>query len=556
VSFVTTAPKPVRQADVSETAERQTAARVQATTKTAAAAAVFENIAANTFYQIMFAEGTTPEQKQVAVTQALTFAGSKEESRQRAKELEEFKEWLQDRRQAMNTEIIKLTNTEAFAELQAVYEDMNAALNDFDNKMKPLMEIISAVHELRTQGLTFDTFKEIQADREFEAENARVTEEKARELHAVNESVSRLKDDILALGEQKSLWGLGGVKESARIEIARKEEQIKQAEVRKADLGTEIDGLREQLRQRQDQTGEHARRKAKLRELLDLRGEDHRQRQTDLVKAALHFVETSKTRISSVRGHLGGMNEQIENLFDANQHISRVYAVLGEGISSAEKKNQDVRAALEPPKDGEESLIQKHTREEKKTAIEQYMATLTDAKQDTMVTFADLTGQTIRIKTMLEANTAQVSRVKTMQSQGVAGVADRLATVLQAVSQAALGESSAAAKDTLALMVESTNRVAQNQTIATAMGIGDANKDLLRAIDDLGAYGDVLREATAITQAGVQEARGYLEQLRTLAEDVKGDIGEAFAVHAEAALGTPAKKPEKPAVKSPFSFGA
>ena len=551
---MTTAPKPIRQTDASDTTQRQTAARVQPTTKTAAAA--FENIAANTFYQIMFAEGTTPEQKQAAVTQALTFTGSKEESRQRAKELEEFKEWLQDRRQAMNTEIIKLTNTEAFAELQAVYEEMNGALNDFDNKMKPLMEIISAVHELRTQGLTFDTFKEIQADREFEAENARLTEEKATELHAVNENVSRLKDDIVALGEQKTLWGLGGIKESARVEIALKEEQIRQAESRKTALDGEIDGLREQLRQRQDQTGEHARRKAKLRELLDLRGEDHRQRQTDLVKAALHFVETSKTRISSVRAHLGGMNEQIENLFDANQHISRVYAVLGEGITTAEKKNQELRVGFEPPKDGEESLIQKHTREEKKTAIEQYMATLTDAKQDTMVTFADLTGQTIRIKTMLEANTAQVSRVKTMQSQGVAGVADRLATVLQAVSQAALGESSAAAKDTLALMVESTNRVAQNQTIATAMGVGEANKDLLRAIDDLGAYGEVLREATAITQAGVQEARGYLDQLRTLAEDVKGDIGDAFAVHAEAALGTPAKKPDKPTVKSPFSFGS
>jgi chromosome segregation ATPase len=551
---VTTAPKPIRQADVSETPQRQTTARVQPTTK--ATETAFENIAANTFYQIMFSEETTPEQKQAAVTQALTFTGSKEESRQRAKELEEFKEWLQERRQTMNTIIIKLTNTEAFAELQAVYEEMNAALNDFDNKMKPLMEIISAVHELRTQGLTFDTFKEIQADREFEAENARRTDEKARDVQRVDESIQRLKDDVLALSEQKTLWGLGGIKESARVAIALKEEQIKQADVRKAALGGEIDGLREQLRQRQNQTGEHAQRKAKLRELLDLRGEDHRQRQTDLVKAALHFVETSKTRISSVRAHLGGMNEQIENLFDANQHISRVYAVLGEGITTAEKKNQEVRAGLEPPKDSEESLIQKHTREEKKTAIEQHMATLTDAKQDTMVTFADLTGQTIRIKTMLEANTAQVSRVKTMQSQGVAGVADRLATVLQAVSQAALGESSAAAKDTLALMVESTNRVAQDQTIATAMGIGDANKDLLRAIDDLGAYGEVLREATAITQAGVQEARGYLEQLRTLAEDVKGDIGEAFAVHAEAALGTPPKKADKPAVKSPFSFGA
>lgn len=521
------------------------------------------NIQANPFHQIMFDEKLSPEQQEAAARKLRAFTGSKEESRQVSKFAEEFKEYLQDARERMNTRIIELTDTEAFAQLQGVYNDMNNALIDFDGKMKPLTDIISAVHTLRTQGLTFDTFKEIQKDREFEAENDRLLNTKLAEQRTLTDTISRLEGDIIALGEQKGFFGFGGVKESARIEIARKRDEIDNPETglkaRQALLATEIDGIKSLRREHEARTGEFSEQKGKLRELLDLTGDEHRERQTELVKAALNFVSTSKARISEVREHIGAMNDQVENLFDANQHISRIYATLASAEAGAEKDNIAIRAQYMPPAEGvEESLIAKHTREENLLAIDEHIGALTEGNRDTVSTLADLTGQTIRIKSMRDANKAQESRVKTMQSQGVAGVADRLATVLQSVSMAALGESSAAAKDTLAMMNASTNKVAQNQTLVNAMGIADQNQDLIRALEDLGTYGDAVKEATAISQQGIGEARGLLDQLKSLAESTKEDIGEAFAVHAEAVINPQVKQvssnKSSAGSKSPFNI--
>lgn len=540
-----------------EDTNRRTAAKTQATPAQAQPER-FAQIGTNTFFKILVSEESrafTPEERQAQFAVAYTFTGSKEESRQRAKELADFQEYLQDARERMNTEIIRLTDTDAFAQLQAVYEEMNTALIDFDNRMLPLTQIIDAVHTLRTQGLTFEAFKEIQDDRkneeEYAKEQARLEGQKSEDARLI----WQLEQDILRLGEEKGFFGFGGVKETARVAIKQKEKEIAEARTRISGADAGLATLRTKRQNLTSKLGEYSEQKAKLRELLDISGDEHRERQTALVKAALTFVEKSKDRIASVRSHLGGMNDQVERLFDANTHISRIYAVMGEGLNDAEKANQQIRAGLEPPKEGEESLIQRHNREEQRQALDQHMASLSNAKADTISTFADLTGQTIRIKTMLEANTAQVARVRTMQSQGVAGVADRLATVLQAVSQAALGESAAAAKDTLALMMQSTNTVAQNQTIANAMGIKETNQDLIRALDDLGTYGEAVREATAITQEGVSEARQHLEKLRDLAQEVKGDIGKAFAVHAEAALEkTPEAKQPTVGVKSPFGI--
>lgn len=520
------------------------------------------NIQANPFYQVMFDDKLSPEQQEAAIRKLCAFTGSKEESRQFAKHAAEIKEYLQDARERMNTEIIKLTDTEAFAQLQGVYNDMNNALIDFDGKMKPLTDIISAVHTLRTQGLTFDTFKEIQKDREFEAENDRLLAAKIAEMSQIGDTITRLNGDIIALGEQKGFFGFGGVKESARIEISRKQDEIDNPETglktKQAAIQAEIDSLKALRREHESRTGEFGEQKAKLRELLDLTGDEHRERQTELVKAALHFVSTSKARIGEVREHIGAMNDQVENLFDANQHISRIYATLASAESNAEKDNIAIRAQYLPPSDGtEESLITKHTREENLLAIDEHIGALTEGNRDTVQTLADLTGQTIRIKSMRDANKAQESRVKTMQSMGVAGVADRLATVLQSVSMAALGESSAAAKDTLALMNASTNKVAQNQTLVNAMGIADQNQDLIRALEDLGTYGDAVKEATAISQQGIGEARGLLDQLKTLAETTKEDIGEAFAVHAEAVINPQVKQvsaTKSSGSKSPFGI--
>jgi len=151
-------PKPEKKADLSDVLTD--AVRAKQTQKTAAkreeqaADPRYANIAANPFYKVMFSEETKPEQKKEEVTKLLTFEGTKEENREKIKQFELFKEFLQSSREEMAQEIIRLTDTETFAELKSVYDELNQSLIDFDDRMRPLTEIIDAVYTLRTNGLT------------------------------------------------------------------------------------------------------------------------------------------------------------------------------------------------------------------------------------------------------------------------------------------------------------------------------------------------------------------------------------------------------------------
>jgi translation initiation factor 2B subunit (eIF-2B alpha/beta/delta family) len=161
---------------------------------------------------------------------------------------------------------------------------------------------------------------------------------------------------------------------------------------------------------------------------------------------------------------------------------------------------------------------------------------------------------------MKDAVDQQAIRARTMHSQGISGVADRLSVVLQAVSSAALGEASAMAKDTLQQMAENTNKVAQKESIRIAMGVSEQNADLTKAIDDLGSYGEVVRTATSITREGLTEMRGKLDELKKLAETVQDDVHDAIAVNADtgraaSATQAPVEAAAKSAAPNPFKLG-
>ncbi|MGE3873169.1 MAG: hypothetical protein AB7F74_09445 [Parvibaculaceae bacterium] len=557
------APKPKLQqkTDVSEVlteAVRRREAEGKAVRKEASGDPRFANIAANAFFKVMFAENTKPEAKRAEVAKLLTFEGTKEENRERIKEFELFKEYLQSQREEMAQEIIRLTDTGTFAELKQVYDDLNTSLVEFDQKMQPLTDIIDAVYTLRTNGLTLEAFQEILRDRKREEELLRIKGKKQQEFNQLKSSVEQIHSDIAALGEQRSFFGLGGVKEEARIGIARKETELKNVVDTLNRLSDEVAQLDKQT-PTESELGEYVEQKRKLRELLDISADDHKQRQKDLVDAAVNFVNTAKARVGSVREHLTQMDDQVENLFDANNMMGAVYAIMNEGIKEASWGNQKARDALQAPAEGAEDLIAKMAREQKKMAIEQHITMLDASAADTMATYADLTSGAIRIKTMKDAVDQQAIRARTMHSQGISGVADRLSVVLQAVSSAALGEASAMAKDTLQQMAENTNKVAQKESIRIAMGIEEQNSDLSKAIDDLGAYGEVVRAATNITREGLSDMRSKLDELKRLAEDVQGDVQDAIAVNAD--VGRPqqraaAAKAEAGAPSpSPFKLG-
>ena len=423
-----------------------------------------------------------------------------------------------------------------------------------------LTDIIDAVYTLRTNGLTLEAFQEILKDRRREEELLRAKEEKRAEVLRLRNQVNDIHSDIAGLKESRSFFGLGPVTQDARETIARKNETLSGINDNLTQLGSEITDLEQQLPSNSE-LGEFVEQKRKLRELLDISADDHKQRQKDLVDSALNFVNTAKSRVGAVRQHLSQMNDQVENLFDANNMMGGVYAILNEGIKSATDNNQKVRDQLQPPATGAEDMISQMSREQKKMAVEQHITMLDASTADTMATYADLTSGAIRIKTMKDAVDQQAIRARSMHSQGISGVADRLSVVLQAVSSAALGEASAMAKDTLQQMAENTNKVAQKESIRIAMGVQEQNSDLAKAIDDLGAYGEVVRTATNITREGITDMRAKLDELKKLAEDVQGDVQDSIAVNADTARTGEVKSKETTeasapaAPPSPFKLG-
>jgi hypothetical protein len=551
---------PAAQA-TAEAAKGKQTAQAAAKKETVAEDARFANIQANLFYKVMFDQATKPEEKRIQMAAILSYEGTKEENREKIKAFELFKEYLQAQREAMAQEIIRLTDTETFAELKEVYDQLNGALIDFDNKMKPLTDIIDAVYTLRTNGLTIEAFQEIIRDRRREADLNKQRADKKKQFETLRTEVEQLNGDVAALGERRALFGLLGPNQETREEIARKQLRLSTINDNLGALGAEIGELDKQVPS-ESALGEFAEQKKKLRELLDISTDDHKQRQRELVDSALSFVNTAKTRVGAVRQHLTLMNDQVENLFDANNMMGTVYAIMNESIKDAGGENQKLRDSLDAPAGGAaEDMITKMSREQKKMAVEQHMTMLDASATDTMATYSDLVSGAIRIKTMKDAVDQQAIRARTMHSQGISGVADRLSVVLQAVSSAALGEASAMAKDTLQQMAENTNKVAQKESIRIAMGVQEQNADLTKAIDDLGSYGEVVRAATNITREGLTEMRGKLAELKTLAESVQGDIHESIAVNADtrdtgapAAPATPAQPAPGP-VPNPFKLG-
>lgn len=526
-------------------ARLSTVAAAHTTTKPTEAAAAPVN---NPFYATMFNPELDPEAKKEAVAKLVTFTGSKEESRERIKEYAAFEEYMQSVRERMATEIIRLQDTETFSILQTVMNNLNGSLLDFEKQMQPLTDITEAIYTLRTNDATLEVFREIQNDKEEEAKRKAVEAEHTKQFEELRARISIVTSANARLSEEKSFFGLGAVTKAARQQMAQNDVELAESKNR-LDL-LEADLARATAKE-DKAPGQFSAEKAKLRELLDLTSDTHKERQKALVQSALAFVDSAKRDIGEVRTHLEQMHGQVENLLDNNTKMVGVYAIMSEGIEDAQKDNHKIRDdVLSGPSD--EKPIAKMQREDKKMTIDDHIKRLDDAIRTTTAAGADLTTQTIRVKGMKDANESTLETTRVIHTQGVAGIADRLSSTLQAVASAALGESSASAKDTLRKMAASTDRVAQQESIRNAMGINETNSDLMTALNSLSAYGDVQRAANDITKAGMSEIRTNLDRIREAAAATQKDLKDSFAAAADA-IGEAMPPPEKSnGASSPF----
>ncbi len=519
------------------TSKRQsTSSTTKAKREDAKFAPKFADMEANTFFKIMFDGESSPQDKKSQVTKALTFAEDNEEAKKNLEEFTKFKEYLQYERKRMAQQIIDLTDTEAFSELKSVYDQLNTALIDFEDKINPLTDIVDAVYDLRMNGVTFDAFREITNDKEEEARIEALREEQKKELEKLESDIRTLNDSIAVWGEDKALFGLGGIKKSARENIAKANITLEERQADLDDLISKMEDESQYALPESELDEKFLGSKRKLRELLDISSDDHKKRQTDLVEAAQHFVNTTEARVAGISSHFDGMDKQIENLMDANYSMREIYAILNDSTKEAHKGNEELRDTLQPA-DDTKSDIEKMNRERAKRDLENYISSLNASSVDTTTVFAELTNAGHRIKSMKDGNDQQITKTRQLHSSGVAGVADQLSTVLQAVSAAALGESSEMARMSLERMNQKTTDLSQKEVIRIALGTHEQNSELGKALEGLEQYGEVIRTATSITREGLIETKELLGNLEDTARNVHEDVKESISVAAEVVAG-------------------
>ena len=526
-------------------------------------ARTFANIKNNTFYKIAFSSDS-PSEKKAQIADALSF--SEEDSKlakTRLAEFDQFKAYLQFERKGMAQKIISLTDTEAFGELKQVFEDINSALLEFEGDMQPLIEIVDAVNKIRTSGNMYDLFREIQEDRNAEEIRLEELETKQAQADQIAARIQAARERKAELGEEKSLFGLGGVKKGARQEIAKIDLELGDLDIELSRAQGEVDHLSNPA-ERETQFAELSEEKARLRELLDITSDEHKQRQENLVNSANNFVDTTDERVGSVLGHFDSMSGQIDRLTEANFSMRQMYAILTEATKEAGDRNEGIRQKLETALSADDiGEIEKMETDANKRTLENHITALSNSNVDTTRVMGELTRDSVQIENMRTSTEQQINKTRTLHTSGVAGVASQLSTVLQAISNAALGESSEVAGMTLDRMISLTDDISQKDVIATALGGVAQNEKLKDAIDRLGSYGETVSAATEITRSGVEESKRLLQEMEDVAAETKEKLDANRGTTADVVAGrgsdieqhTEVEEQDNDLPESPFGFG-
>jgi hypothetical protein len=404
---------------------------------------------------------------------------------------------------------------------------------EFNEALQPILDIVDAMNTVRKEGKTADVFSDIRNDRRNEeALNAQRAEIESA-FKTAQLRIDNLNYDNANLAEEKSLFGFGGIKKEAQQQINVNNMEIEKAKAELSDLQVKLETLTSTSAAAEEGAAEYVEAKKTIRKMLDLASDQHKENQKKTVDKALEFVKTSKTSINDIKGHLTGLNGQIDNLTDANHTMITAYAILGEGMKEAEgeivAKRNDVVKSIEG-----ESMIAKMQRDDVIRTIDEHTSMLAASAADTELTYADLSSQSSRIKTMKDSNKNQMDKVQKLATAGVAGTADRLSVMLQAVGAAAIGESSEIARETILSMNDKTNEIAMKESMRVAFGTTQINSDIQKAMEDLAAYGEVTRAATDVTRESVAEMRAGLDQLKEIATSLQDDLKTQGAIYSEA----------------------
>ena len=454
------------------------------------------------------------------MVELMTFVDA-ETTKKNNKHLEEYSAYIQSERQRLAVELIEMTDTKTFSNMQKVLRDINDGVLDFEEQIQPFMEIINAVRLIQAEDATTDIIAEMREDEKKRADMDEKLAAISRDLEVLRSSVKGKLVQIEKLKEDRRFFGIGDIKQSAKDKIAELNVEIKQLKNDESALTEKQAEIRTSYKETETKFENLKEAKKIMATMLNLSEGEHEERHKKLVATAAEFVNTTKERVTDTLERSVQMGDQIKSLSDLAFTMRGRYTVLSEAAKDAEKVNSTKHEQLKADMERDESSLGRMQKEEESRALAKHITILNDAATETTNVIADLTTSSQRIENMEAANVKQIKKTQQIQTSGIAGVADNLSSVLTAISQAAIGQASTAAQQSLRRMNTNTINLTKEQMLNMAKERNDDNAALIQVLEQMSGYGEVIQMANESAQEAIGENREILEEMRRVADDVK-----------------------------------
>ena len=513
-------------------------------------------VQSNPLFKILMSESDPVAKKQEFVT-FMTATLDRDQDRARIKAYEEWREWLSHQNTALAQQIIELTNTQTFASLQKIIENMNDGLMNFDDDLKPLMEIVDAIYQLRTSGQFDQAYREIDEDRKADEDRDRRLAETVAQQAQIEQELVNTRLRNAELGQKRGFFGFGGVTEQSRQEIARNEQIALDLQAKSSALVDTMTAINAEKAQTASKLGELSVHKEKLKELLNLSSTENVERMKKLQQSALSFLDHSRSSTGTIRNEFGTLSTQLDTAEDNNRKMTGIYAIMTEGMKGAAQGNIAIREGLAETmsKIGEDDIIVKMQTEDKLRNLDTHSKMLHVAQGETINTYAELSQQSIRVGAMKDATAQQVDIARKLNTQGVSATADRLASVMTAVSGAAITESAGVVEHTLNVMRTKTNEITQQEVIRNAMYTDKIVNEMDSVMRELEAFREVHKVSSDMTRQGIIAMNENMTALQEQTRHLSKEIADAHAMHSELAhTGSESNSAVKEETKKASSF--
>jgi hypothetical protein len=493
----------------------------------------------NAFAQIMLNPSLSPEAKRDAMVKALTFSkdSTKEENRAKIEAFSAFKEYLQEQRKILNKEGIKLQDTEAFAELQSVIDEMTKSSLEFQERVKPLLEVLSAVFEIRKHDKITDVYKEIQDDKAWQEEKNKILAELQLELEINNEKLVKFEREKAILLEDKSFFGLGPVQLSSKTRIAEIDRVDKPAISKAAEQL--VNKILEQKKEIEagpnSDNPELNYQKAVLKEFLNLSKDENRDRQKGLIEAAVKYVDTSDSRLKTVLGTLNRLGKHAEVMSDANGMLRGMHLIMDESLKHVTKDHEALKADIAKAPEAETPIAQM-TREEKLRELNEHITLVDDGAVDIANSIGGLTKHSVQIQAYKDTLRNESGSTKRLHLEGVSQMGEQLMSVISAISAAATSESRSVAANSFAKMAEQNQTIISQEVVRNATNIEVEANQISKLVGELQDYGDVLNASSAIATQGYGRMRETVDAIRKVSGHVQDAIKDLVSERADAGI--------------------